>query len=106
MSGDDSGLSNVWNEICVQKQKERSFFYESYIDLIELTVEDVVNDLNRDELTLLWFETESGQEWSCDNPGVKKPPFIDMSSIGKYICGKVLAEANDYQNKEIRDFCE
>ena len=29
MSGDDSGLKNTWDEICVQIQQEESFFWDA-----------------------------------------------------------------------------
>ena len=35
LSGDDSGLKNVWEEICVQVQDEQSFFWETYVETME-----------------------------------------------------------------------
>ena len=34
-SGDDSGLKNLWDEICVQAKGEQSIFWEMYVGLAE-----------------------------------------------------------------------
>lgn len=34
LSGNDSGLKNVWEEICVQKQGEESHYWDAYEDTI------------------------------------------------------------------------
>ena len=33
LSGDDSGLINVWEEICVQLQNEESFYWDTYVEI-------------------------------------------------------------------------
>lgn len=43
LSGEDSGLKNVWEEICVQVQDEYSFYWESYEDTIRNFIEEVIS---------------------------------------------------------------
>ncbi|RZJ90412.1 MAG: hypothetical protein EOO20_08225 [Chryseobacterium sp.] len=44
LSGDDSGLTSIWEEICAQVQKEYSFFWDAYKttirECIKLELED------------------------------------------------------------------
>ncbi|MEZ4799165.1 MAG: hypothetical protein R2809_05155 [Flavobacteriales bacterium] len=39
LSGEDSGLRNVWEEICVQVQGENSYFIQQYDNCIISTIE-------------------------------------------------------------------
>ncbi|MBC7534897.1 MAG: hypothetical protein H7258_04310 [Ferruginibacter sp.] len=66
LSGNDSGLKNVWEEICAQQQQERSDDWEGYEATIEnfigseLEVQpQPVNDLL---IYLAKIEVEEGQE--------------------------------------------
>lgn len=40
LSGDNSGLENVWEEICVQVQYEPSYYYEMYV----ITMDGIIKD--------------------------------------------------------------
>lgn len=35
MLSGNSGLKNVWEEVCVQVQDEQSFFWDTYVETIE-----------------------------------------------------------------------
>ena len=35
MLSGDSGLKNVWEEVCVQVQDEQSFFWDTYVETME-----------------------------------------------------------------------
>ena len=48
LSGDDSGLKNVWEEICVQVQDEQSFFWDTYVETMESLLSGYVELLDRD----------------------------------------------------------
>ena len=49
LSGDDSGLKNVWEEICVQVQGEESVFWDAYVETIESLLSGSVELLDRDD---------------------------------------------------------
>lgn len=44
-SGDDSGLTNIWQEICVQLQAEFSVYWNLYDELVDSIINRKVNDL-------------------------------------------------------------
>lgn len=35
LSGDNSGLANVWDELCVQVQGEHSYYWDAYLETID-----------------------------------------------------------------------
>ena len=41
LSGDDSGLKNVWEEYCVQIQGEESFYIDIYEDIVAASVKEI-----------------------------------------------------------------
>ncbi|EMS31165.1 hypothetical protein C943_02312 [Mariniradius saccharolyticus AK6] len=49
LSGQDSGLINVWEEICVQIQGEYSFYWDSYEETVELFLQPYLEKLNQYE---------------------------------------------------------
>ena len=56
LSGEDSGLNNLWDEICVQVQGEQSIFFDSYVsylfDIIEITL---MQDTKEYERKMIWL---------------------------------------------------
>jgi hypothetical protein len=44
LSGEDSGLKNVWEEICVQAQCEYSLYWETYEDTIRNFITDELSN--------------------------------------------------------------
>ena len=54
LSGDDSGLINVWDEICVQVQDEQSWYWDSYMEVARSSLRFYVGQLSEtDLLTML-----------------------------------------------------
>ncbi|MFN8318969.1 MAG: hypothetical protein U0V54_06040 [Saprospiraceae bacterium] len=41
LSGDDSGLKNVWEEYCVQIQGEESYYIDIYEDIVAASVKEI-----------------------------------------------------------------
>lgn len=117
LSGDDSGLRNAWEEICVQVQGEESFYWQSY--------QDVMYDIVRTELALvselervaLWLQTDDGWRWHCDieddeqkdTTGTKSAKALAASdesdSVVERIVGEhVLPMAESYSNRNIERY--
>jgi hypothetical protein len=55
LSGDDSGLDNVWEEFKSQVQEEESFFYEAYEDTIRAICRELLKTISLDEIKLMWI---------------------------------------------------
>lgn len=63
-SGDDNSIANLWEEICVQVQGEKSFFWEAYEDFIYSCISEIIPDTYTDnQLDILWFKTKEYEEW-------------------------------------------
>ncbi len=99
LSGNDSGLKNVWEEICAQQQQERSDDWEGYEATIEnfigseLEVQpQPVNDLL---IYLAKIEVEEGQE-----------EFSNTEYVVKAILSNILAKAEVFKNHNITRFLE
>ncbi len=98
LSGDDSGLENVWDEICVQMQGEQSFHWSIYEDLIEKVVYEemkkhdypIINAINY--IGYIALEREDNQ--------------IGIDCGMNEIKSKILTWASDYTNKKIVKFLD
>jgi hypothetical protein len=107
LSGDDSGLQSVWEEICVQVQDEESFHWDAYVEVIENILRGQVEDLSSTERITIWLSTETGTDWIDDQQdgptGDDTPPVSDADIIEE-LKSNLLSRAGDYRNKRIERF--
>jgi hypothetical protein len=106
LSGDNSGLVNVWDEICVQMQLEESCFWEGYEDLIETFVRSYVEKLPDHERDAAWLITFEGESWNCEPEDDRDPDPVFHDDIVKHISGYVLTTGNDWSNHRIRSYID
>jgi len=136
LSGDDSGLQNVWDEICVQIRGESSIYWDDYLDTAKRIIEAEVSNLDKSEIEAIWLQTDNGEDWDRDNQseeeanivnnGASEFPFIeiisdnelaenkipesveyDMEDIAKYIWDNyVYDKAKDFTNKRIQKYLD
>lgn len=108
MSGEDSGLKNVWDEICVQVQDEHSVFWSAYVDVIEGCILAELEPLKRLELDALWLCTEQGLEWAFEERSEPRPfPGHSLDEITTYILDEhLLPMAAYWSNARIRRYME
>lgn len=62
-SHEDSGLKNVWDELCAQVQGEESVFYSAYLDVVESIINGLLDACQEDEKIILWTQTQDYEEW-------------------------------------------
>lgn len=107
MSGDDSGLKNTWDEICVQIQQEESFFWDAYDQTVYSIVDGHISELLEHEREAIWLQTETGIDWSCDEPEARNGyPVVD-DDIVQYVTKEyVYPEADRWSNARIRQYIE
>jgi hypothetical protein len=107
MSGDDSGLSTTWDEICVQVQYEESYYWDAYDETVKAIVAGYVSDLPVHEREAIWLQTEPGFDWDCDESETPVAyPVID-DEITEYITSEyVYAEAGRWSNARIRAYID
>ena len=106
MSGDDSGLENAWDEICVQIQDQYSIFWFAFDEVIQSVILGFVEELEQYEKQAIWLETEEGGEWLDDELDNQDPVF-NLDDIVDFIKEQfVYSEALGWTNKKIRIYLE
>ena len=107
ISGSESGLANVWEEVCVQVQGEESVLWDAYLDTIEQFASGFVSDLPDDERLCLWLRTPAGEAWSAgdDIRNGEGVPILE-SDCDAIISERVLTKAADWTNVRIRRYIE
>lgn len=95
-SGDDSGLINVWEEICVQTQKEEAFHRNLYEDLIKNEISLQFNKLPTEIRTLLNYKGAIVQEEDVET---EKELYDDFGI--QLLCSEVETASLNYTNRRI-----
>src|ERR1700722_2194133 len=81
LSGDDSGLVNIWDEICVQIQYEGSWAWDAYEETIRRIVTAQVEKLSAHEREAVWLQTPPAKTGTAKtSPIVKHFPSLAMIS--------------------------
>ena len=61
-SGDDSGLRNVWDEVCVQVQDQETEMWDVYLETIRSMATGHLADLDDAEKQAIWLQTNPDME--------------------------------------------
>lgn len=92
LSGEDSGLANVWEEFVDQVQYEESIFFDQYVGIIEGVCAAITETIPEHELWLIWLDTI---EW-LDHEGSDRPAINEVqNAVAGYFYGLVSARAAD-----------
>ncbi len=119
LSGDDSGLENAWEEICVQVQGEESFFWDTFADTMHDAVLIALDSLPPRDLAALWLQSDEGFDWQWDKdsedeqgpPGDRNVreepiPFV-REGIARHIVNNYLKPAaENFTNPNIECYLE
>lgn len=107
MLSGDSGLKNVWEEICVQAQGQHSFCWSAYIHLMESLLYSNLERLRPYEQIALWALTEEGwdyiYDYHADDVDLSEVPVTQDDNLKK-LMGELLSKAADYENVRISKF--
>lgn len=63
LSGDDSGLASVWEELKYQLRREESIFLDAYRNTIFALCLELVRELDQERRTLLWLWSDHCLAW-------------------------------------------
>lgn len=100
-SGNDSGLKNVWEEVCVQVQGEQSYYWDAYLVTINNFILDELSKQPAPVIDLLNYVG------SFDLYDGKDEDFELLNEYGvQEISKKLLLEAEFYTNDYISAFLE
>lgn len=106
LSGEDSGLKSVWEEVCVQYQGQHSMYWSLYVETLEGIVRKLLPNLQRYELEAIWLHTRGGRDWlDCDEHR-REPLAIFEPDIVEFVADEVLGEAMNWSNPRIRAYLE
>ena len=109
----DSGLDNIWDEICVQTQGQEFIMWGAYEKTMFNLVEDCVSKCTETEKKMLWFQTESFWDWYVelddDNPDdwFDKdgfPSAYEDDSVINYVYDELINKSMNYTNQRIENY--
>jgi len=107
MLSGDSGLKNVWEEVCVQVQDEQSCFWDTYVETIESLLDGYVAMLDPDARLALWALTDEGCDYIYDHRaedvGVGDVPVMSEEIVVK-LKDSLLSAAADFEHPRIAKF--
>lgn len=112
LSGDDSELKTVWDEICAQAQGEESYFWDAYEDSVQSAVTSLLDQLEMHEREAIWLQSDEGWEWQSRQEAgdarldVSVYPMCD-DDVAKYVAQEhVMHHAGRWSNPRIRAFLD
>lgn len=103
-SGDDSGLTNLWDEYCVQVQLQDSVLRSLYDEMIEAFIHESIGRLPFPQLTCLWLQTYQGADWTLSEPDDRAADPVSADEVVAYLRSAVEATAADWSNRKIRNY--
>lgn len=107
LSPDDSGLQNVWDEICVQVQYQESIYWDAYDEAVRAFVAAAVEELQPFEQEAIWLQTPQAFDWRWDDEAEQERYPVVIDDIVAYIVSEfVLGEAGRWSNTRIRAYLE
>lgn len=105
LSGDDSSLRNIWDEICVQVQGEESFYWDTYLDTVSSLILKEISSLDEEIKQAIWFQTEEGLYWEDDEED--QEDIFDEDQISEHILKEyILSAAGNWTNQRIEKYLD
>ncbi len=90
LSGDDSGLTTIWDEVCAQVRSDNSFYWDGYIDTI--------NKVIQSHMQVLPVEENSEEKEYYDDCDFQTDYLL------KEIRSEVLTRAQTYHNSRVNRY--
>jgi hypothetical protein len=106
-SGDDSGLTNAWEEICVQVQGEQSVLWDAYDVTVRQIVSMEVTRLPEYERDAVWLQTPEGEQWDAEEKDEREKSPVTGDNIIDYLTNDyVYSAAANWSNLRIRKYLD
>lgn len=107
LSGEDSGLRNTWEEICVQVQHEESIYWETYDETVRGFVLGEVAELPAYQREAVWLQTEEGWDWDTEGDQERESCPVNAENIVQYLLDQyIYVEAGRWTNRRIRRYLD
>ena len=104
LSGEESGLANIWEEICVQIRGEHSVVWDVYDFTVRTLVASYVEELSDCEREAIWRQTENGMEWEFDKDPAGEPAPVNEADLVNDLAESVYFRADGFSNTTIEAF--
>lgn len=103
--GEDYGLKNAWDMICVQVQGMESFMWQEYVNTAESVAWGAIGKLKRHEKQALWMRDEESWDVIYDESGVDENLCGADEDIARwFVCNFLLSVAAEWSNKQIKAY--
>jgi len=107
LSGEDSGLRNSWDEICVEVQFEASFSWDAYDETVRRFAKAHVVKLLPHEREAIWLQTPASENWDGEVESQREPyPVLDDDIVEYLVSEYLYSEAGNWSNSRIRQYLE
>jgi hypothetical protein len=106
LAGNDSGLQNVWDEICAQVQYEASYYWDTYDDTTRVLIEKEVEVLLPHEREALWLQTSEADDWNCKDSSLRDPYPVAGDDIVEFLLQELYSRAGYWSNSRIRKYLD
>ncbi len=102
--GEDSGLQNDWDEVCVNMQSEPSDRWSIYNDTVTAIVKIQVESLKDCEREAIWLQTPRGGEWRSESCETRDAYPVCLPDVVHHILKSLYAEAKHWSNHRVRAY--
>jgi hypothetical protein len=104
LSGENSPLKNIWDEICVQLQWEHSVVWEEVYEVtVRALVEAAIEEVSVEEREALWLQTDEAVGWQPSNWN-DVAPVSDAAITDWLISEQIYPCASHWSNPRIRAY--
>jgi hypothetical protein len=94
-----TGFRSLWEEVCVQVQRDTSPWWRHYEEAIRFAVDSKVEKLQPFERDAIWLLTPEGEDWDCEYEEEREPYPVFTRDIVEYLVEDwVLMEAGRWQS--------
>jgi len=102
LSGDDSGLKNTWEEICVQVQGEQSFYWDSYEGTINNFIEKVFDEQPEVVRKLIMYVAGI----DIEPEGTEDEPVYSWEAAINCINDEIMMNAGSFENRNVTRYLD
>ena len=100
------GVCDLWEELCVQLQGEKSLIWDLYLQKAEDVMSKALEILAPVERVAIWLGTANGSCWAAECVEVESVNDVpvDDGDLVELVSSLVQAEASSFSNQRIRRF--
>lgn len=107
LSGDDSGLNNAWDEICVQVQGKNSFNWDAYDETVKMFIKTYVEkEPTAIKYLLSYYDTDSYPDDNPTDTNIEIQLVYNEEDIINAMLQELLDKAVNYTNARIRNYLD